>query len=143
VSVISPAIRALVEERAGFRCEYCRLPTRGQVATFPVDHVIARSRGGATEITNLALACPTCNAHEWAKDSATDPVSMTEVSLFNPRSQNWDEHFQWDPINSLVLVGKTPVGRATIELLQMNEPRVITIRRLLAQLEQLQTRERR
>lgn len=35
VSAFSEATRARVVARAGGRCEYCRLPTRGQVATLP------------------------------------------------------------------------------------------------------------
>jgi 5-methylcytosine-specific restriction endonuclease McrA len=64
VSVVNEAERAIVEERAGYRCEYCRLPTRGQVATFPVDHPVPQSSGGLTEQDNLALACPHCNGHK-------------------------------------------------------------------------------
>ena len=37
MSVVSESMRADVAARAGHRCEYCRLPTKGQVATFPVD----------------------------------------------------------------------------------------------------------
>jgi hypothetical protein len=51
-------MRAAVVARAGQRCEYCHLPTRGQVATFPVDHLIARNEGGLTALDNLALEVP-------------------------------------------------------------------------------------
>jgi HNH endonuclease len=54
----SEATRAAVVARAGHRCEYCHLPTRGQVGTFPIDHVTPRSLAGATVLDNLALACP-------------------------------------------------------------------------------------
>jgi hypothetical protein len=39
------------------------------------------------------------------------------VPLFHPRRDRWSEHFAW---NDLVLVGLTPIGRATVELLAMN-----------------------
>jgi HNH endonuclease len=56
VSVADAATRAAVEQRAEFRCEYCRLPVRGQIATFPIDHPMPRSSGGPTVLANLALA---------------------------------------------------------------------------------------
>jgi hypothetical protein len=62
VSVVNDAERAAIEERAGHRCEYCHLPTRGQVATFPIDHPVPRSSGGRTEPDNLALAWPHCTS---------------------------------------------------------------------------------
>jgi hypothetical protein len=38
MSVVDDTTRTAILERAGFRCEYCRLPIRGQIATFPIDH---------------------------------------------------------------------------------------------------------
>jgi len=46
-----------VRERAGGLCEYCWLLQDSQEATFHVDHIVPRSRGGATTLDNLALAC--------------------------------------------------------------------------------------
>ena len=40
MSVVDAATRAIIEECASFRCEYCRLPVRGQDATFPIDHPV-------------------------------------------------------------------------------------------------------
>jgi hypothetical protein len=40
MSPISPDLRRLVRQRAGDRCEYCRLPQEGQEATFHLDHVV-------------------------------------------------------------------------------------------------------
>jgi 5-methylcytosine-specific restriction endonuclease McrA len=56
MTLFSDEVRDAVVARAGARCEYCHLPTRGQVATFPIDHVLPRSRGGETILDNLALA---------------------------------------------------------------------------------------
>ena len=131
MSVVDAATRAAVEERAGFRCEYCRLPVRGQVATFPIDHAIPRSSGGPTALPNLALACPHCNGHKWAHTTATDPATAEVVPLFNPRADQWEDHFQWSVADRSLLEGRTTRGRATLELLQMNHPHLIDIRRLL------------
>jgi hypothetical protein len=134
MTAFSDDIRAAVTARAGERCEYCHLPKRGQVATFPIDHVVPRSSGGQTVLENLAFACPHCNAHKWASTSATDPVSGTLVTLFNPRTDGWPDHFQWSTTEPGVLEGKTPRGRATISQLQINHSEMVAIRQLLAAL---------
>jgi len=103
--------------RAGV--SYCRIPIRGQVAWFP---------------SNLALACPRCNGHKWAFETAADPESGNEEPIFNPRSQAWTDHFGWAADGSLRIAGKTAVGRATVERLKMNEATVIEIRRILVDL---------
>ena len=51
--------------------------------------------------------------------SARDAVTDSLVSLFNPRTQSWEEHFTWNQDFTLML-GMTPAGRATIAALQLN-----------------------
>src|SRR5205823_5397281 len=94
VSAFSEVRRAEVAGRAGHRCEYCHLPTRGQVATFPIDHVIPRGRGGATDLDNLALTCPHCNAHKWTAVEGPDPDTGETVRFFHPRQDTWTDHFE-------------------------------------------------
>jgi hypothetical protein len=52
------------------------------------------------------------------------------VSLFHPREQRWDEHFAWNDDFTL-MVGLTPMGRATIAALQLNRPGLVNLRRVL------------
>ena len=40
-------LERLVRERAGRRCEYCRLPQAGTRVPLEIDHVIARKHRGA------------------------------------------------------------------------------------------------
>jgi hypothetical protein len=134
VSLFSAATRVAVAERAGQRCEYCHLPTRGQVATFPIDHVIPPAAGGTGHLDNLALACPHCNAHKWAFAEGTDPTTGRPARLFNPRADVWSEHFRWSTADWAVLEGLTAVGRATISRLHMNDSDLVAVRRLLAAL---------
>ncbi len=54
--------------------------------------------------------------------------------LFHPRSDAWDDHFAWSAQDWGILEGKTPVGRATVERLQMNAPQLVTTRRFLVAL---------
>ncbi len=134
MSVVSERVRRQIVARAENRCEYCHLPTEGQIGRFPVDHVIPRTHGGLTALGNLALACPHCNGHKWGHLEGIDPTSGNPALLFNPRTQYWSGHFQWSVQNPLELEGKTPVGRATIARLQMNHPEMVVVRRMLAEL---------
>lgn len=134
MSTVSEGLRRQITARAGSCCEYCHLPTTGQVGRFPIDHVIPRSRGGATELGNLALACPHCNAHKWAHTTALDPITTDQAPLFNPRTQAWSDHFEWSAQSKVILEGKTATGRATIASLQMNHPDLLVVRTLLLRL---------
>ena len=44
---------------------------------------------------------------------------MEIVRLFNPRRDEWSAHFRWE---GATIVGITPIGRATIAVLNINEP---------------------
>lgn len=112
------ALRSKVRRRAGDVCEYCRLPqAASRIVRFHVEHIIARQHGGQSGLDNLALACNRCNFHKGPNIAGLDPVSGQLVPLFHPRQQHWSEHFTWD---GTVVVGLTPIGRATVELLAMN-----------------------
>ena len=123
---IPAALRRLVVQRAGERCEYCTLGQSGQAATFHIDHVQPVARGGETTAYNLALACVSCSLRKAARIAAEDPESGASVAIFSPRLQRWDDHFRWD---GEAVVGRTPTGRATVAALSMNRPMVVAIRR--------------
>ena len=57
-----------------------------------------------------------------------DFVTGDLVPLFNPRQDDWSEHFRWRRAR---LIGHTPVGRATIQVLNINDPSYLRIRRAL------------
>lgn len=54
-----------------------------------------RSKGGSDDPDNLAWACMGCTGIKYNDTSAIDPITMETVPLYNPRTQNWSEHFQW------------------------------------------------
>jgi hypothetical protein len=114
-----------VEARAVGRCEYCRMHQSLQGATFHIEHVIPLSRGGHSQLENLAWACPSCNLHKANRIDAIDPDTGNRVPLLNPRSDGWDEHFRWDGYR---IVGQTSIGRATVVALALNNPRRLQIR---------------
>lgn len=123
-------LRRLVVERAQNYCEYCRYPGRYAPQTSPLDHIISREAGGPTSAENLAQSCQGCNGHKAAKTEAVDPVTGLLVPLFNPRQQRWEEHFAWSE-DSLYIRGLTPVGRATVDALQLNREGLLNMRRVL------------
>ena len=52
---IPAALRRRVQERANGLCEYCQSPDRVSNASFHCDHILPRTAGGKTELTNLAM----------------------------------------------------------------------------------------
>ena len=112
--------------RAGDRCEYCQLPQAGQEATFHIDHVIPVAQRGETTFDNLALACVSCSLRKGARRWLYDVATREQVSLFNPRSESWPEHFRWRGVE---IEGLTGTGRATVIALAMNRPLMLAIRR--------------
>lgn len=115
-----------VRLRARDRCEYCGVSQLAQEATFHIDHVHPRKDGGATEEENLALACVSCSLRKGARTMALDPGSGALVALFHPRQQRWDDHFEL--LADCTIRGRTPTGRATVELLRMNRANATLLR---------------
>lgn len=124
-------LRRAVMERAAFLCEYCHLRQDLCPEPFELDHIIPRTRGGATTFDNLSLACPVCNNAKAWHVQGTDPVSGRLVRLFHPRRQRWKRHFRWSA-DFGTITGRTAVGRATVVALEMNHVRVVQIRLLWA-----------
>lgn len=122
-------VRRDVLQRAASCCEYCRLPQYAVDLTFHIEHIIARQHGGGDDSENLCLACDRCNLHKGPNLSAIDPVSREIVPLFHPRRDQWHEHFA---MSGARVIGMTPTGRATAQLLQMNSPRRQELRERLA-----------
>lgn len=120
---VSAQQRRFVFERAGRCCEYCRFGGGRQAVDFHIDHIVAIKHGGGDDNDNLCLACAECNLFKGADVAAIDPLTGEATRLFNPRRQNWDEHFQVNPDASLS--GLSPEGRATVLVLRLNEsPRI-------------------
>lgn len=107
----------LVRRRADHRCEYCQVSQEYDRLCFEIDHVIALKHRGPTRASNLCLACFACNNHKGSNISGIDWKTRKIVPLFNPRRHKWSRHFRWD---GPVLVGLTPIGRATVAVLEIN-----------------------
>ncbi|MFM2433258.1 MAG: hypothetical protein RLZZ511_4472 [Cyanobacteriota bacterium] len=119
-SRIPAALRRLVIERASQKCEYCLLSSELRLFPHEIDHIIAEKHGGSTIAENLALTCWRCNRHKGTDLGSFDPLTGEFVFLFNPRKQSWAEHFAWHGVE---IQSKTPEGRVTVNLLQLNSPK--------------------
>jgi HNH endonuclease len=111
------SLEDLVWRRAGGRCEYCQLSWEMLDLAFEVDHIIAEHHLGLTHAKNLCLACFACNRHKGPNVAGVDPTTRKIVPLFHPRRHKWSRHFRWQ---GAVLVGRTPIGRATVIALKIN-----------------------
>ena len=104
------------------------MPQDLDIQPFQLDHIRAQKHGGPTTIANLALSCLPCNAAKGPNAAGYDPDTDVLVPLFDPRTHAWSEHFRWD---GPTLLGKTSIGRATIEVLNINALERVEHRRLL------------
>jgi HNH endonuclease len=101
------------------RCGYCLTQEAVSGVRLTLEHIIPLSKGGQTEESNLWLSCRLCNESKGILTEHPDLESGSTVPLFNPYSQNWSDHFAWNEAGSRI-VGLTPIGRATIEALDLN-----------------------
>jgi len=127
-SYIAKALREQVTAHARHRCGYCRTSARVTGTPMEMDHIIPESLGGLTISENLWLACSMCNDHKGNRIAAPDPISEEVVRLFDPRRQVWTDHFEWNAAGD-VIVGKTPIGRATVNAIRLNRAEIVEARR--------------
>jgi 5-methylcytosine-specific restriction endonuclease McrA len=119
------ALERQVWRRARRRCEYCQMPQEYDDAPFEVDHIIALKHGGRTRPSNLCLSCFSCNSFKGPNIAGIDPRTRKLTPLFHPRRHAWARHFRWQ---GACLLGRTPVGRATIAVLNINDPLRVGLR---------------
>ena len=84
--MIDTAVRNLIRQRAGERCEYCRLPEHAVDIPFHVEHIIAKQHGGEDDPSNLCLACDRWREHftiRGAEIEGLTPTGRATVRLLN------------------------------------------------------------
>jgi hypothetical protein len=113
-------LKKLAAIRAGGRCEYCRVLEYLSNYAFHLEHIIGLQHGGSSLPDNLAYVCSWCNWKKGPNIATIINASVELIPLFNPRTQNWFDHFNADTAG--VLHGKSSVGKATIKLLELNHP---------------------
>jgi hypothetical protein len=126
---MNASLRTFVRERAGNRCEYCRLHQDDEpYLPFHIEHIVARQHAGADLAHNLAVACNHCNSCKGPNLTGIDPRTRKIVHLFHPRRHKWTRHFRWA---GPILIGRTAIGRTTISVLQINHADSMNLRQEL------------
>ena len=125
----------IVRERAVHACEYCLLPEQDhpgvffvETVAFEIEHIIPRQHHGRTVLHSLAFSCLRCNKSKGPNLAGLDPHSGKLIPLFHPRRHKWTYHFRLD---GPYIVGRTPIGRVTVYVLNMNHPLRVELRRQL------------
>lgn len=127
MSSLSETLRQKVRQRAENRCEYCLSHQDYIMGRLQIDHIQPLAKGGTDTEDNLCLACELCNQYKWVQTESLDPQSSETVSLFNPRQQQWKEHFTWST-EGTEIIGLTACGRATIAALILNNNLAVIVR---------------
>ena len=109
-------------ERAGHRCEYCRVLAYLSSFDFHIEHIIGIQHGGTNALNNLAYVCSPCNWKKGPNISTILKMGGDLIPLFNPRTQNWFEHFE---VKNGLLISRSLIAEGTINLLALNQPHKI------------------
>ena len=128
MTAISDELENKIRRQAQNRCGYCLTPQTIVSMPLEIEHLHPIAGGGTDDEENLWLACRNCNGFKHAKTHAIDPITNQENPLFNPRTQNWYEHFEFSE-DKTEIVGKTPCGRATVIALRLNYEQAVIARR--------------
>ena len=117
---INKSLRQRVAKQARYRCGYCQLLELISGIPLTLEHIIPKAKNGSDDEENLWLSCRLCNESKGTLTESIDPDSRNLVTLFNPRTQHWGDHFSWSE-NGLYVVGQTAIGRATVVALELNQ----------------------
>lgn len=123
-------LKVLVSKRSGGNCEYCKCPAKYSTESFCMEHIIPKSKGGDDDLENLAFSCYGCNSHKYSKTEGTDTVTGENAPLFYPRKEEWNDNFAWNE-DTTKMLGLTPTGRATVDILKLNRENLQNLRKLL------------
>lgn len=125
---ISPEVRQKVATRADFLCEYCLIAEEDTFFGCEVEHIISLKHGGSSELENLAYACAFCNRHK-GSDIGSISESGQFSRFFNPRTDQWVDHFRLD---RSIINPFSVVGEVTARILQFNHSDRILERQALS-----------
>ena len=124
---ISPDLRKAVIQRAARCCEYCKSQDKYSPTLFTIDHFMPQSLDGTSDFMNLSYACFLCNRLKSNKLKVFDVLSDKWIPLFNPRKDEWHEHFSWNN-DATKIIGITSSGRCTVKELKLNREKLIEYR---------------
>jgi hypothetical protein len=124
---LSDKTKEKIRKSANNRCGYCLAPQDLVITDLHFDHINPFSKGGAETEDNFWLLCPKCNYAKSDKTDGFDNETKSRALLFNPRTQNWHEHFEWSA-DGLYIVGKTAIGRVTVIEANLNNDLFLRVR---------------
>lgn len=113
------AVRKHIAQQARHRCGYCQTHREGQWHSADPRTRYPPSCRRRDEEENLWVSCRLCNESKGVRTEAIDPPTDNMAPLYNPRTQNWAQHFAWTD-DGTEIVGLTDVGRATVDALSLN-----------------------
>jgi hypothetical protein len=127
-SYISQSLKNQIQQIDRYRCCYCLTSEANSGIPMTFDHIYPVSKCGETTFENLCLACRSCNEFKGILTEYLDSVTNKNYPLFNPRLQQWSEHFCWS-LDATKIEGLTPIGRATLLALKMNNSVIVAARK--------------
>ncbi len=136
-SRVSKNLRRQVERRAADGCEYCRIAIEDTYFGGEIDHIISLKHRGQTELENLAFACQACNRNKGSDLGSLPESSKTLVRFFNPRTDNWSEHFRVS--EDARIEPLTEIGEVTAIIFGFNDSERIAERRGLIEIGRYRT----
>ena len=114
---INTELRQTIANRAKQLREYCLIAEANTFYGCEVDHIISVKHGGSSDADNLAYACALCNR---AKGSDIGSISASGefTRFFNPRIDQWSEHFRLD---GSLIQPLTTIGEVTTRIFGFND----------------------
>lgn len=116
-----------------FSCAYCSMTeVEAQAIRFVIDHFLAKSKRPDLEkaYDNLMWCCDNCNTLK-GDDWPDDVLTAAGFDLFRPDLHHAEDHFA---LEGQRVVDRTPTGRLTIELLDLNREQLRRLRDLRARM---------
>src|ERR1019366_976185 len=71
----------LIDGRKEINCYYCEMMFEAESLT--IEHLVPRSFGGSNDLTNLVLACRTCNLEKGVESQKRKKLYWKFVNLLN------------------------------------------------------------
>ena len=104
------------------------MPETFSIIGYEIDHIIPIKHGGNNLLENLAWACAICNYYKGTDVGTFLLPAMDLIRFFNPRIENWDEHFE---VSGALILPKTQIGDSTVKILRLNHVDLIVEREML------------
>jgi hypothetical protein len=117
---VPAALRRLARDRAGAVVNTAAFTKKRLSCHTSRITLLRQNIAGETEKTNLAWTCFVCNRAKGSDLSSIDVETGQLVRLFNPRTDNWDNHFVLEQDGRIS--AQADIGRVTEFLLKLNQP---------------------